>query len=59
MKVRRGDSKKAWFRGDRFYHTGDGWWFTTREHTEYGPFDSHVEAENELCLYVRKTNLVT
>lgn len=56
MKLRAGEVSKAWFRSDRFYHTPDGWWFQTRENTEEGPFASHKDAENELCLYIRQNN---
>ena len=56
MQVRTGEDRKSWFRSDRFYHTDDGWWFQTREHTELGPFNSHKEAESELCLYIRRLN---
>lgn len=56
MQIRKGEETKSWFRSDRFYHTADGWWFQTREHTELGPYDSHKEAESELCLYIRRLN---
>jgi len=57
MRTRIGEPVRPWFRSERYYHTGDGWWTMTREDQELGPFDSQVEAENELSLYVRKTNL--
>lgn len=56
MEFRAGEDAKSWFRSDRFYHTGDGWWFQTRENLEQGPFRSHKEAEQELCLYIRRAN---
>ena len=54
---RLGEASRSWFRCERFYHTADGWWFQTREHTELGPFESQHDAEAEVCLYVRKINL--
>ena len=57
MRVRSGDNKKFYFRGDRFYHTTVGWWFSTRENTELGPFNSEEDASVELCLYIRSINM--
>ncbi len=57
MKVRKGDNKKSFFRSERLYHTGDGWWISTREQTELGPFDYQDDASVELCLYIRKINM--
>jgi len=57
MNLRHGEQQHTWFRSDRFYHTADGWWFTTREHTELGPFVSEKDAEAELFLYIRQINI--
>lgn len=57
MRIRSGETRQSWFRSDRCYHTGDGWWFTTRENEELGPFHSQGEAENEVVLYIRKVNM--
>ncbi len=57
MQVRGSESQKSWFRTERFYHTGDGWWFSSREHTEEGPFSTLKDAEMELIFYIRKVNL--
>ena len=57
MRTRLGEASKPWFRSERYYHTGEGWWTMTREEDELGPFVSQVEAENELSLYIRKTHL--
>ncbi|WP_144392922.1 DUF6316 family protein [Pleionea sediminis] len=54
MLNRSGEIKKTWFRGDRYFHTAEGWFFLTRECTQEGPFRSQNEAENELMLYIRK-----
>lgn len=56
MRTRAGEAVRPWFRSERYYHTGDGWWFLTRENQELGPFQSQNEAENELILYIRKIN---
>ncbi len=56
MLNRSGESKKTWFRSDRFFHTAEGWFFTTREATQLGPFRSQKEADNELTLYIRQMN---
>jgi uncharacterized protein DUF6316 len=58
MRTRTGEAARPWFRSERYYHTGDGWWFMTRENTELGPFGSQNEAENELVLYIRQINMV-
>ena len=57
MRVRGNDVKKNWYRSERFFHTVDGWWASTRENTELGPFESETEASNELCLYIREVNM--
>ena len=57
MIKRSGEPSKAWFRCERYYHTDDGWWFQTREHTELGPYESQHDAEAEMCLYIRSINL--
>ena len=57
MRVRNGDTKEFWFRSDRFYHTSDGWWISTREQSELGPYSSEEDASAELCLYIRKINM--
>ncbi|MBV1907720.1 MAG: hypothetical protein KUG78_00270 [Kangiellaceae bacterium] len=58
MHTRSGEATKPWFRSERFYHTGDGWWFMTREKEELGPFISQREAENEVVLYIRQVNMI-
>lgn len=58
MRTRSGEAARPWFRSDRYYHTGEGWWFMTRENTELGPFISQNEAEIELVLYVRQVNQI-
>lgn len=54
MKNREADGeKKSWFRSQRFFSEGNKWYFTTRENTVEGPFDSREDAEQELMLYLR------
>ena len=56
MNVRTGETNKSWFRSERFSHVNDEWFFTTREFTEEGPFESKQDAEMELLLYIRHSN---
>ncbi len=58
MRTRSGEAARPWFRSERYYHTGEGWWFMTRENKELGPFNSQNEAEIELVLYVRQVNQI-
>lgn len=56
MDVRNGEKNKTWFRGERFLHINDEWFFMTREQTQEGPFSSKQEAERELNYYIRQAN---
>ena len=56
MSVRTGETDKRWFRSERFTHVNDQWFFTTREMTEEGPFESKQDAAMELILYIRYCN---
>lgn len=47
------NDNKTWFRSERFFSEGSRWYFSTREGTIEGPFDSRAEAERELMLYLR------
>ena len=47
------DDKKAWFRSQRFFSEGNQWYFTTRENTIEGPYESRADAEQELMMYLR------
>ena len=53
MEVRTGEIGKTWFRCDRFIHSPEGWFFTTREATQEGPWDNYEEASRELDYYIR------
>jgi hypothetical protein len=47
------DLKKTWFRSQRFFNEGSQWYFTTRENTIEGPYESRDEADQELMMYLR------
>lgn len=52
--MRQDDNKnKTWFRSERFFSEGSSWYFSTREGTIEGPFESRAEAEQELMMYLR------
>jgi len=53
MTVRAGESEKTWYRSDRIFWSGEGWFFLTREQTQEGPFGTRREAEQELNFYIR------
>lgn len=54
MSQRDSDEQlKSWFRSDRFFAEGNKWYFTTRENTIEGPFDTRADAEQELMMYLR------
>ena len=54
MAVRAGEQEKTWFRSDRIFWSGDGWYFLTREQTQEGPFESRLAADQELNYYIRR-----
>lgn len=53
MGHREGEDDKTRFRSDRFFCEEGRWFFTTREGTVKGPFDSRDDAERELAMYLR------
>lgn len=55
-KVRRGEDDKTHFRSNRVVVMNGRYYFMTRENTQEGPFDTRLEAENELNLYIRHMN---
>ncbi len=55
-KKRKGESDKNHFRSDRIVVMNGKYYFMTREDTQEGPFDSRLEAEQELNLYIRHMN---
>ncbi len=44
---------RSWFRTDRIVQDGGKWFFTTREGAIEGPFDSRMDAVQQLEVYVR------
>ena len=48
------DQDKARFRSDRFFCEEGKWYFSTRENTIKGPYESREDAEAELMLYLRE-----
>jgi hypothetical protein len=56
MDVRTGEADKTWYRTDRIFWSGEGWYFLTREQTQEGPFKTREEAGRELNYYIRHMN---
>lgn len=48
------DPARRYFRSDRVSMSNGKYFFTTREGTLEGPFDSRAEAERELVLFIRR-----
>jgi hypothetical protein len=55
-KVRTGEDEKNHFRSERIVVMNGQYYFMTRENTQEGPFDSRLDAERELNLYIRHMN---
>jgi len=53
---RKGEEDKTYFRSNRVIVMNGRYYFMTRENTQEGPFDTRLEAENELNLYIRHMN---
>jgi pimeloyl-ACP methyl ester carboxylesterase len=51
-QARAGEDGRNFFRSDRIFQTGDGWYFITREHARVGPSASRAEAEQLLASYI-------
>jgi len=58
MENRKGEDGNVPFRCERTYCVGNEWFFTTREGTEEGPYESKDEAEVELAFYMRERNSI-
>ena len=54
MTVRRGESRPFPFRSERVFYAGGEWYYTTREGSDRGPYNSREEAEAELLLFLRE-----
>lgn len=54
---RAGDNNtRKHFRSDRISVSNGRFYFSTREGTLEGPFDSREEAERELAIYIRRAS---
>jgi len=52
MHLRKGETKKkSCYRSDRFFRSGESWYFTTREKWDIGPFKVRDEAERAALRY--------
>ena len=51
MMVRKNETEKVWFRSDRFVQADRRWFYTTREGVQVGPFNSKIEAKDDLYWY--------
>ncbi|WP_426414676.1 DUF6316 family protein [Aestuariirhabdus sp. LZHN29] len=56
MDYRAGEGDRTWFRSERFLCMNGNWFFITREGSQEGPYNSQVEAERDLCIYIRHQN---
>lgn len=55
IKKREGEELQSWLRSSRFYSLDGGWYFTTREGIDFGPFPDRNEARKELENYISST----
>jgi hypothetical protein len=53
MGNRGGDDGPMYFNSNRFFNEDAKWYFTTRENSLFGPFDTRADAEQELMVYPR------
>ena len=53
MKCRTGESGRHWYRCERFFSTNEGWYFSTREGENVGPFVTRRAAEKGVELYIK------
>ncbi|MFL0804156.1 MAG: DUF6316 family protein [Agarilytica sp.] len=53
MTCRAGETEQTRFRSDRLYAVENKYFFSTREGSEIGPFDSHEGAEQALERYLK------
>lgn len=55
MKKREGDNIENWLRSSRFYSLKGGWYFSTREGVDFGPFPSRDAALKEFEDFVARS----
>ena len=58
MLHRKEDTTETWFHGERIYRTDEGWWFSSREHTDEGPYESQAHTEREVHMYLNNVEMV-
>ena len=54
---RAGEHDVSVIRSNRFYSTGNSWYFSTREGTNEGPFASRILAHDAIQEYIRDRQL--
>ncbi|MCW9025402.1 MAG: DUF6316 family protein [Gammaproteobacteria bacterium] len=57
-KNRYGESGKIPVRGQRIFCQNNEWYFHTREYGVYGPYQTIVQAKDELRIYLRRHGIV-
>lgn len=51
---RTGDNPdKAYFRSERFFNADSQWYFTTREVSDQGPYETLESAQSDLAAFLR------
>lgn len=53
-KARRGELKPKRFRTNRFFMQNNGWFFSTREGSAKGPFETREQAEQNVAPYIAR-----
>ncbi len=53
LTARKGEEAKPHFRSERIMVMNGNYYFLTRENTQEGPFETRMQAERELSLYVK------
>ncbi len=54
MQNRKGESqRKSWYRSERYFRSGNNWYFATREKWDIGPFKAREEAELAVSRYLK------
>jgi hypothetical protein len=53
---RKGEQGPVPFRSGRFFNIDSRWYFACREGNDQGPFESRIDAEAALTMYIRDMN---
>lgn len=56
MKVRRNETEKVWFRGERCFSVDGSWYLATREGVNLGPFRDQPSAQRSMGVYLSSLN---